>query len=90
MDGLSLNFSWQPPTGDRVILSYTLRCSVNGTIEFSVQLNSVLQIILDELKPNITYSCTVYASSSGGDGPSTAPVSAMTEGRMYINLCDFN
>ena len=81
VDGISLMFSWQPPAGSRTILSYTVSCSVGRDVEFSARFNPVLGITLNELKPSTDYSCKVYASSSGGDGPPTDDILASTESK---------
>ena len=79
MDGVSLSFSWQPPAGDGLILSYTLICSVNGLTAVNATLNPILEVMLDELKPATSYLCSIYASTSGGAGPSTDAVTITTE-----------
>ena len=44
-----------------------------------VQLKPTLSIALNHLEPSTEYSCTVYASSSGGAGPTTEAVVTTTE-----------
>ena len=88
MDGVSLSFSWKPPAGDVEILSYTVSCLVGGVTEINAQLNSILAVTLDELTPSTNYSCSVYASSSGGDGPPTDPVLVTTESKKCLTLID--
>lgn len=83
MDGVSLSFSWEPPAGDGLILSYTVICSVSGLTEVNATLNPVLEVTLDELKPATNYSCRVYASTSGGNGPPTDTVTVTTESESF-------
>lgn len=67
-------------------MSYTVYCSVAGVMQFHIQLKPILEIILDELTPSTNYSCSIGASTSGGDGPFTDSVSASTEGKNVLRL----
>ena len=86
--GTGLYFSWDPPTGNIAILSYTITCYVSGDVAINVTLNSVRSVVLDEFAPSTTYTCNMYASSSGGRGPSTGSAHVTTEGITIIcHLC---
>ena len=45
----------------------------------NAQLKPTLTFTLNHLEPSTEYSCTVYASSSGGAGPTTEAVVTTTE-----------
>ena len=45
----------------------------------NAQLKPTLTFTLNHLEPLTEYSCTVYASSSGGAGPTTEAVVTTTE-----------
>ena len=86
-DGTTLRLNWQPPAGDQTILSYTVSCSVAGVMRVYVQLKPILTFTLNHLEPSTEYSCTVYASSSGGAGPTTEAVVTATESNViYLYL----
>ena len=80
--GTGLYFNWDSPEGEIVILSYTITCYISSELAINVTLNPVNSVVLDEFTPSTTYSCSMYASSSGGRGPSTNSVDVTTEG-MY-------
>ena len=85
VDGISLSFSWDPPVGDRlIIISFTVSCSVGGVVQFGAIFKEIYQITLHELMPSTDYSCSVYASTSGGDSPPTDEVSASTGSTLFI------
>ena len=71
-----------------MILYYTVACSVAGITEFSTKLKPVLEITLDQLMPSTDYSCSVFASSSGGDGPPTNDIIASAESKRE-SVCVF-
>ena len=80
--GTTLDFSWQPPAEELrngLIMSYSLSCSVDGEQIFSLVLEPVLGITLDDFRLSTMYVCSLFASTSGGAGPS-ANASATTEG----------
>ena len=81
VDGLSLHFSWEPPSEDLLVLSYTLSCSVRREIELTAKFKPILNITLDELKPLTPYACTIFSSTSGGNGPPTDEILASTESK---------
>ena len=56
--------------GTGILLSYTLSCSVEDAEVLRVQLKPVQEFFLEELSPSTTYTCSLFGSTSGGDGPS--------------------
>lgn len=69
--GVNVNISWEhAPVGNGILLSYNLTCSVDGEEVLRAQLKPVQGFTLEELSPSTTYSCSMYGSTSGGDGPS--------------------
>ena len=87
MTGTTLDLTWQQPAKELrngLIRSYTLTCSSEGEKPFFTHiLNSVLGTTLDEFRISTNYSCTIFASTSGGGGPSTN-ASATTDGKDTI------
>ena len=70
MDGVSISLSWgAPPLGGSLLVSYTLSCSVDGEQSFSVVLNPIQQFTLEEQSPSTTYTCSIFGTTRGGDGP---------------------
>lgn len=81
--GTGLYFRWDDPEDpdDNIrILSYTITCYISDTIAINVTLNPVNSVILDEFMSSTTYSCSIYSTSSGGNGPPTPSVNVTTEG----------
>ena len=85
--GTGLYFNWDEPAGDVTIVSYTIICEVSGDAVINATLNPVNKIVLDEFMPSTTYLCSMYASSSGGSGPSTVAVNVTTEGITLSEIC---
>lgn len=86
VENTSLSFEWDPPAEDErrgVLVSYTLSCSGPNDEGFETDLNVIEAVSLDEFLPSTNYSCTIYASTNGGGGP-TASVSATTDGKSII------
>ena len=74
------NFTWDPPDGDDVT-SYILICSISGAEQFELNLtSSVEEISLGLYEVSSTYSCSILASNSDGEGP-TASASVTTGGK---------
>ena len=82
-----LYFNWDEPAGDVTIISYTVICRVSGDVIINVTLNPVNKVVLNEFMPSTTYLCSMYASSSGGRGPSTVAVNVTTEGITPLEIC---
>lgn len=53
-----------------IILSYTLTCNVEGDEALRVVLKPIQEFLLEELNSSTTYTCSMFGSTSGGDGPS--------------------
>lgn len=83
----SLSFEWDPPVDNETLLSYTLSCSDEDGDGFEVELKVIERITVDEFLPSTTYTCTILATTNGGDGL-TAEVSATTDGK-YVNRQNF-
>ena len=77
--GVSLRFSWDEPAGDGLIQSYTLTCSVDGVEAFRIILKPILEIAVEELEQTTIYTCTIFATASGGNGPVSDPLTAPTD-----------
>lgn len=58
------------PVINSIILSYTLACNVGGEEALRVVLKPIQDFLLEELTPSTTYTCSMFGSTSGGDGPS--------------------
>ena len=79
MTGVAVNLTWNPPPNTPALLSYTLFCSINTIEVVSAVLKATQAFTLEELRPGTLYSCSLLASTSGGDGPN-ALFSFNTEG----------
>jgi hypothetical protein len=78
-DGLGITFLWNPPAGDLLIDSYTLRCMEDGSPALiQAELNPIQVFTLAELKPSTTYTCTIVANTTGGAGPESLPITITT------------
>ena len=78
--GTGLYFRWDAPADNIRIISYTITCYISSELTISITLNPVNSVTLDEFMPSTTYTCSIYASTTGGDGPSTSSVNVTTEG----------
>ena len=88
MNRTTLECSWGPPAENRRngdIVSYTLSCLVEDDVVFNETLSSVVEsFTIDLYSPNTTYTCSVYASTAVGDGPSSNEVTVTTtDGEQY-------
>ena len=80
VEGLNAQITWEDaPVGTSILLSYTIFCSVRGEEVLRAKLKPTLEFTLEELNPSTSYSCSLFGSTSGGDGPS-ADFDFMTEG----------
>lgn len=85
--GTGLYFRWDDPEDDNIrILSYTITCYISDTVAINVTLNPINSVVLDEFMPSTTYRCSIYSTSSGGNGPPTPSVNVTTEGSMCKQL----
>lgn len=85
VENTSLSFQWDPPADNETggtIIFYTLSCTGTGNDGFEAKLNVIEDITLDEFLPSTTYTCTLSASTNGGEGP-TASVTATTDGTIF-------
>ena len=84
-EGLGITFSWDPPAEELLLDSYNLSCMAdNGSQPIVVQLNPVETFTLAELSPATTYTCTIAAATTGGDGPPSPPIDVLTSGTLWI------
>ena len=84
-NGLGITFTWAPPPGGLLIDSYTISCtSSDGSESFQLLLNPVLTFTVVELTPITTYSCTIFASTTGGPGPESLAMDITTEGMLML------
>jgi hypothetical protein len=71
-----VTFTWDPPTEDSQngdIVSYYLSCSIGSAVQFELNLtSSVEEISLGVYEVSSTYSCSVSASNSAGQGPTAS------------------
>ena len=83
-----LQANWSAPaTTNGVITNYTLRCmfpmrsftNVAGNVYFTTVTGNVLLFILDDLIPYTNYTCSVSATTGGGEGPATDMMTAQTD-----------
>lgn len=79
LDGTVLSASWDAPEDENVI-SYTLNCSVDGEDVLSLE-TTLLEVSVGVYRTSTTYSCTVYATTSNGDGTPTDAMSVTTGGK---------
>lgn len=90
VDNTVVCLSWSPPLEGRqngVIISYTISCSINS--------NSISQEVKGHLRGYCVdyrlggwlFSCSIFASTSAGDGPSTNTIDVTTEGKATV--CGF-
>lgn len=84
VEGVSLTFRWDEPAGDNLILYYLLGCSLNGEDAFSWSLKPISVIKIEELMPLTNYTCSIAGATSGGTGPFSASMSAVTGGLLDI------
>lgn len=82
--GTGLYFSWDTPEGHVTIISYTITCYISSDLAINVTLNPVNSVILDEFMPSTLYTCSMYASSTGGKGPSTHTAKVTTQGKPCV------
>ena len=83
-----VTFTWDPPTEDSQngdIVSYYLSCSIGSAVQFELNLtSSVEEISLGVYEVSSTYSCSVSASNSAGQGP-TASTNVTTSGKQSLS-----
>lgn len=87
VDETALNCSWEPPSEglrNGNITSYTIMCLVGDDTAVNVTLSNIQQTTLNLYAPSTTYNCTIYASTSVGDGPVSEYVNATTEGDTVV------
>ena len=81
---------WEQPPEDQhngFIISYTINCNIDGEFAFSYTTQEhVRSICTDVWSASSTISCSILASTSAGDGPSTTPLSVITEGRQFLSI----
>lgn len=80
--GTTLEFSWEQPAEELrsgLIRYYTLICSSGVTF----YLNNVTMFSVDDYILDTEYTCTLSASTSGGEGPITT-ASATTESCRHL------
>ena len=71
VEGVNVSLLWDhAPVVNGIILSYTLVCNVEGEEPLRVVLKPIQEFLLEELTPSTTYTCSMFGSTSGGDGPS--------------------
>lgn len=69
----NVTLSWALPDQDGrngMILSYTAACNDSNGVVVNTQATTGLSITIEGLSPYSFYSCSVYATTGGGDGPS--------------------
>ena len=80
-------FIWDPPAEDEQngdIVSYFLSCNIGSTVQFQLNLtDSVEEVAVGVYETSSTYTCTISASNSAGEGP-TASDSFTTGGKFMI------
>lgn len=73
-DNTVLTVSWDPPADDMqngVVTSYALDCMGSDATTFSFSVDSPQNISVGVFVPQVTYNCTIYASTAVGSGPTT-------------------
>ena len=68
-----LSLNWEPPAEDEQngdITSYFLQCSIDDEVVFQLNLTIIQSIELGVYEVDSTYSCSIYASNSIGEGSS--------------------
>lgn len=84
----TLYCSWSPPPEDALngnITSYTLSCLVDNELVFNENISSTedsFEINLYSL--NTTYTCSIFASTELGDGPSSENITVTTTDGKHI------
>lgn len=81
-----LFFTWDPPAEDErngEIVSYTLSCDINDDLQFELSLIDIEEISLGVYRVDSTYTCKIYASTSGGAGPA-ASLTLNTGSKQFI------
>ena len=77
--------SWNPPPESEqngVIVSYTLACTIDDEPSISHKVkNFVLNFCADLYLTNQDFSCSVLASTTAGDGPTTESITMTTESK---------
>ena len=80
---------WDPLPEDRrngIIISYTLMCSFDVHIMMKGHVQS---FCFDIRLENQELSCSVFASTAVGDGPSTDSITITTAGKDICNITSF-
>ena len=83
--GTTLDLSWEQPSLEQrggLIRYYTLTCTPDGEGEEpkTFLLNNVTVFSLDDFRKGTQYNCTLYASTSGGSGPTTSATASTDTG----------
>ena len=93
VQGTSLTFYWDPAPEDEIggtLTSFELSCSSDNGNDFDIELKSTADTVqIDEFLPDTDYTCTILASTNGGDGP-TASISTTTEGNIISQSINTN
>lgn len=79
-----ITFMWDPPAQeDRngAIVSYFISCSIGSALQFELNItNNTQEISMGVYETSSTYTCTISASNSAGEGP-TASDTITTSGK---------
>lgn len=68
----SVTLSWDLPNEDGrngIIISYTISCSDSDGVQINTTTTTSLITTFEALRPYSFYICSVFASTSGGNGP---------------------
>ena len=71
-----ITFTWDPPAEDErngAIVYYFISCNIGSTLQFELNLtNTTEEISMGVYETSSTYTCTISASNSAGEGPTTS------------------
>ena len=83
--------SWSPPNRTNgIITAYTIYCQqVMNSYAIFETTDDVLNAVLNDLQPFMSYSCYATANTSVGEGPPSNSETVMTDEAGELHVCVF-
>ena len=86
----SVTFSWDLPNEDGrngIITSYTVGCSDGDGVLINTTTTTSLTATFEALRPHSFHICSVFATTSGGDGPAAVlNFTTASDGKFQLTL----
>jgi len=87
----SVNITWSPPLPENqngIITHYTVNITDLDTGAYDIIETPSNTLSVLHLQPHTAYGIIIYASTGGGDGPATIPITVQThEDGKTMHLC---